>query len=273
MTLLLALLLPSASYAQDADGDGWPVGYDCDDSDPAVHPGAVETCSNGVDENCDGVADEPSACGYADLDADGVPDFVDSDIDGDGHPNLYDCQPYDPAVNPGAVEVCDGVDNNCDGVSDEPPACATDNDGDGFTDDVDCDDDNPAVYPGAPEVCDYDDNDCDGVIDEDDVCDTGTPPVDADGDGFDVSSDCDDADPSVYPGATEVCNGVDDDCDGVIDEDEVCDTGTPTTGDTGDTGTEDKDEGGGGCSSAGAGASYAAMLWPLGLLGLRRRAR
>jgi hypothetical protein len=76
---------------------------DCDDTDPAVNPGATEVCEDGVDNDCDGVDD---TCPAADADADGYDETV-------------DCDDTDPAVNPGATEVCeDGVDNDCDGVDD-----------------------------------------------------------------------------------------------------------------------------------------------------------
>ena len=138
------------------------------------------------------------------------------DLDGDGWGAAQDCDDLDPAVNPGAAELCDGLDNDCNGVADD----GLDVDADGFSACVDdCDDADPDVYPGASESCDGVDTDCDGALDED---------WDLDGDGvvgFDTACfvtgdfDCDDTDPGVFPGATEACDGRDEDCDGDIDED------------------------------------------------------
>lgn len=116
-------------------------------------------------------------------------------------------------------------------------------DGDGYTElQGDCDDTSALVYPGAQEICDQRDNDCDGEPDEIEDLDDDSFVVDAptwygddDGDGYGtdsyiitaciqplgfaaVSGDCDDTRPSVFPGATEYCGGIDDDCDGLIDE-------------------------------------------------------
>ncbi|MBX2796852.1 MAG: putative metal-binding motif-containing protein [Myxococcales bacterium] len=187
------------------------------------------------------------------------------DTDGDGVPDHKDCDPYNATIYPGAKEACDGVDNDCDGTVDE--GCKNkkggslyDRDGDGWDfDDGDCDDSDPAVNPGAKEVCDKIDNDCDGTIDE--GCAT-----DKDGDGHSSNADCDDSDPRTYPGAKEACDGIDNDCD--LDIDEGCaDSGD--TADTSDTGLRE-DNKVGGCSAAGAGASYTWML-PLPLLLLIRR--
>jgi len=130
------------------------------------------------------------------------------DADGDGYSTLWDCNDADPATHPGAAEVCDGYDNDCDPATDD----TTDADGDGFSEicDNDCDDTDDTVYPSATELCDGLDNDCDGS--------PAGFEIDADGDGYLLcGDDCDDTDPAVHPFAPELCNGVDDDCDGVAD--------------------------------------------------------
>jgi len=95
----------------------------------------------------------------------------DSDNDGDGFPASVDCNDNDDSIFPGATEVCDEIDNNCDTFIDE----GFDADGDGFsTCSGDCDDLESTVYPGAEEICDGLDNDCDGIVDEDILnCDNG----------------------------------------------------------------------------------------------------
>jgi formylglycine-generating enzyme required for sulfatase activity len=87
---------------------------DCLDQDPLVHPSGKESC-NGLDDNCDGSTDE----GFPDSDGDGNADCVDTDDDDDGDPDVTDCQALDPTISSLAPEVCDLVDNDCDGATDE----------------------------------------------------------------------------------------------------------------------------------------------------------
>lgn len=222
------------------------VGGDCDDEERAVNPGADEVC-NGIDDDCNGQTDESTALDasewYADADGDGF---------GDGAPETAcdapdgyaaydgDCDDGDSAYHPGASEAdcADPNDYNCDGS-----VAYADLDGDGWAACEECDDAVATNYPGATEVCDSVDNDCDGTIDEADAADASIWYADADADGYgDLSSimlacsvpagyvadatDCDDGDGAVSPGAVELCNGVDDDCDSEVDEDSAADAPT-----------------------------------------------
>ena len=231
-----------AASIPDADGDGHNKismgGDDCDDADPDVHPGAPEYC-DGIDNNCNGIIDDNT------IDCpEGMVCFqlqcIQPDNDGDGYPNDVDCDDSNPFVYPGAPELCDGFDNDCNGIVDDNTmdcpsgsVCVNgvctfiDNDGDGYPNDVDCDDSNPFVYPGAPELCDGFDNDCDSIVDDNTMdCPTGTfcvngvcTFIDNDGDGWPSDQDCDDNDPNTYPGAPEICGDlIDNNCDGTIDE-------------------------------------------------------
>ncbi|MCB9779914.1 MAG: FG-GAP repeat protein [Alphaproteobacteria bacterium] len=210
--------------ANDRDGDGFleasTGGDDCDDSDAAVHPGASESC-NGVDDDCDGLADEAGAEGettwYLDGDGDGfgvAGEAVAACVQPDGYAaSPGDCDDADAEVSPGAPEIWyDGIDADCAGGGDY------DADGDGHDSALhggdDCDDADATIHPGASETW-YDgvDSDCAGDSDFDADAD-GHDSVDHDGD------DCDDSDASVGPGTAEVWyDGVDSDCDGASDYD------------------------------------------------------
>ncbi len=241
----------------DADGDGHASiacgGDDCDDEDGARYAGNVEVCDpDHHDEDC-----RPDTYGFADLDSDGYVDAACCNEQPDGSLLCgEDCNDMRAISHPNQVEACDGIDNDCDGEVDEG-ALRTfypDADEDGFGDAGasavegcvppaghvenagDCDDTNPHAHSAsAAEVCDTFDNDCDGVADEDTSAVAWYLDTDMDlfGDASDpapvvsclpvpgrvtTGGDCDDSLPSVHPTAAEVCNEIDDDCDGGTDE-------------------------------------------------------
>ncbi len=265
----------TTTYYEDRDADGYgndavadeacaeptgyaPLGGDCDDEDAAYNPGASESCTEAIDYNCDG------SVAYA-------------DADGDGYAACEDCDDTAADVNDGAVESCNGIDDDCDGdIDDDDNDVDTstgttwyeDDDGDGYgdaadiewactqppgtvADSSDCDDGDDDINPGATETCNSEDDDCDGLVDDDDdsldASTTRTEYPDDDNDGYgdaagalsgcdlplgyvSDSSDCDDDNDAVNPSATEVCNDIDDDCDGDIDDaDSSLDAGSADT--------------------------------------------
>lgn len=234
------------------------------DNDPTRNPGVAEICDL-IDNDCDGSTDEGLTMRYyyRDTDGDGYGStsrvwrcmaptgYVDNDDD---------CNDGNAAIHPGAAEICDNLDNDCDGQTDEGVPLTTyyrDADGDGYgnpssptttcmpmpagyvADNTDCNDSNAAIHPGATEICDGVDNNCDGQTDEGFA--TVTYYRDADGDGFGATgnsvttcmpqpsgyvtdgTDCDDGNAAIHPGVTDVCeNGVDEDCSGT---DQPCGVG------------------------------------------------
>ena len=162
----------------DMDGDGVrPEDGDCNDYDAAFYPGATEPCCPASYVN---PADAIEAC---DRDCSGGYTTCDpADLDSDGYPNpspipaMRDCDDSNPSVHPGAPEVCDdGIDNDCLGdgdlhccYADSEPGCVGpfDSDGDHYVGAMDCNDNFDGVNPGAIEVCDFVDNDCDGITDD-----------------------------------------------------------------------------------------------------------
>lgn len=253
LTLLLSACLGSPRDLSDRDGDGFPGASwsDCVDDDPTVFPGAEELC-DGLDNDCDGRLTDAEA----DADADGYM-ICEGDCD-DGRAD----------VSPGAMETCDGsTDEDCDSLIDDQDDDPTgqlpwspDADGDGFgdassslyacaaptgyvADDQDCDDLDPSSNVTSEERCgDGEDNDCDGEIDEADAIDASTWLLDDDIDGYgdpgspttactaperhvaaDGEPDCDDELSAVHPGAEEKCDGIDNDCDEIVDESDSVD--------------------------------------------------
>ena len=261
---------PAAPYTANAGGD-------CNDKSPAVFPSAQEIC-NGVDDNCNALVDEPGAGGCADY-------FHDGDGDGFGIEDSSkclcgpaakntalvagDCDDKNPLRNPSVAELCNDIDDDCNGVVDDDGSAGcevymADEDGDGYgvatnvsclcapsdpytaTKDGDCDDADPDAHPGKKEACNGTDDDCDGETDEGAALGCMPYHLDVDGDGYGVDEtqcacepgepfgaavdgDCDDAEEAIHPSAEELCNGIDDDCDGVTDEAFPCAVGALLT--------------------------------------------
>ena len=266
------------NFYVDSDGDGYgddenivtgcqaelglsTLSGDCNDSDPSISPIANEICDE-VDNNCDGSIDnDATSTFYADHDEDGYGSSGNT-VEACSAPagyvgNMEDCDDIDSEVHPQADELCDTVDNDCDGAVDEEGAIDgsiwyRDADGDGYgnnnnttvscsqpteyvSNNTDCDDANGIFNPGATESCNGFDDDCDGDIDEEGSTNAITFYADSDNDGFGDSNtmlyacsiqsgyvtnsdDCNDNDENIYLNAIETCNGKDDNCNDEIDE-------------------------------------------------------
>ena len=235
---------PDVSVTQrtfDNDGDGYTSEVDCDDSHAAVNPDATEICDD-LDNDCDGdVDDDPSdgATFHPDSDGDGAGNATTSTVACVATDGLVvdasDCDDAEARSFPGNPEVCDGLDNDCNGAVDDAPddvlTFYSDGDDDGYgdvslsvegcdapagyvLDETDCDDGDAAVHPDA------DESDCADPTDYN--CDGSVQYADADGDGSPACEDCDDSDAARSPMLAEVCDAsdIDEDCDGVSDDED-----------------------------------------------------
>jgi hypothetical protein len=167
----------------------------------------AELC-DGKDNDCDGEIDES----FPDTNGDGVADCLTDDADGDGVPNNKDNCPFIANAEQGDHDL-DTIGNACD----------PDDDNDQYADVDDCEPMNKKINPGETELCDGIDNNCSGTVDEtfpdtDADGEADCLDVDDDGDGVMDGSDCEPLDPAIAPGMPELCNGIDEDCDGELDE-------------------------------------------------------
>jgi hypothetical protein len=201
----------------DADGDGYFTCTDCNDANFSIHPGQPDTC-DGLDNDCDGLTDEVADLGTTTC-GQGVCNHTVNNCIG-GVPQT--CNPTQGASS----ETCDSLDNDCDGLTDEVADLGTTTCGQGV-----CNHTVDNCVGGVPqtcnptqgassETCDSLDNDCDGSTDE--VADLGTTTC-----GLGVCNHTVDNCVGGVPqtcnplqGASpEICDGLDNDCDGLTNED------------------------------------------------------
>ncbi len=267
-------IMPIAYYA-DSDADTFgnpsntlsacspPVGYvtnllDCNDSNASVNINAIEIC-NTLDDDCDGLINEGLTV---------VTYYLDGDTDGFGNPNISqnsctplagyvtnntDCNDSNAQVRPSATEICNLIDDNCNGQINEGLVFINyfiDTDLDGFgagpatnsctppsgnfvTNNFDCNNNNANIRPNATEVCNGIDDNCNTLADE--GLSFINYFIDNDGDGFGAgtalnscsnpgsnystnNNDCNNNNANIRPTANEVCNGIDDNCNTLIDD-------------------------------------------------------
>lgn len=199
------------TYYADTDSDGFgnaldsivactpPAGYntnnnDCDDTNAEIYPGALEMC-NAIDDNCDGEIDEGviTFTYYEDMDLDGYGNVLYSlntcsEIPPEGYVlDSMDCDDLNNMIHPASLEICNEIDDNCNNIIDD----------------------------GLLYTYLYIDADFDGYGNS--LIDTLSCFVEITGYSND-STDCDDTNSNIYPGAIEVLNGIDDNCNELVDE-------------------------------------------------------
>jgi hypothetical protein len=226
------------NHVLDSDSDGFAESDDCDDDNADVNPDATESC-NGVDDDCNDLVDDDATDAtafYEDADADGFGGTI--TVTACEVPVGYvaldgDCDDSDGTINPGADELCDSADRDCDG---NPTAGAmdvssysADSDGDGFGDpndsqqacaaptgfvgnDTDCNDDDAQLNPNTEW---YPDMDRDGFGSQ---LSTPTQSCERLVSASLNNADCNDLNNRINPDGLEVCDNTDNDCDGFVDD-------------------------------------------------------
>lgn len=185
-------ILNGTTSELDNDGDGFNFSADCDDANPSINPSASEVC-NGMDENCNTLIDDGiTTTYYLDADSDGYGDITNATTSCSGTPTGYtstagDCDDASSSINPAIAEICNTVDDDCDGIADN----------------------------GLEENIFFEDADADGLGSYDVYIYSCQPSVS----GYTIiPGDCEDDNPLINLFADEILmNGIDDNCDGLID--------------------------------------------------------